>query len=84
MAETNNPGHEILVLTVKHLIFAASKFGNFKRLMYWCSLILPISQFNDLLSFYLFSRGYWLREEYVPYGEHIQSFNSSPFYDMVS
>ena len=31
--------------TVKHLIFAASKFGDFKRLKDWRSLILAVSQF---------------------------------------
>ena len=28
--------------TIKHLIFAASQFGDFKRLTYWHSLILAI------------------------------------------
>ena len=31
------------------LIFAASKFGDFKRLINWHSLILAVSQFNALL-----------------------------------
>ena len=31
--------------TVKQLICAASRFGDFKRLTYWCSLILTVSQF---------------------------------------
>ena len=32
--------------TVKHLILAASNFGDFRRLLYWCSLILPVSKYN--------------------------------------
>ena len=31
-----------------HFIFMASKFGNFKRLAYWRSLILAVSQFYFL------------------------------------
>ena len=37
-----------ILLTVNHLILAASKFVGFKRLAYWCSLILAVSQFNVL------------------------------------
>ena len=37
-------------LNVKHLIFKASKLGDFKRLIYWRSLILAVS-----LSSYCFS-----------------------------
>ena len=33
---------------VKHLIFAASKYCNCKRLIYWRCLILAITEFNDL------------------------------------
>ena len=29
-------------------------------------------------------RGYSLRKEYAPYGEHMLSFNSSPFSDVAS
>ena len=55
--------------TVNCLIFTASKFGDFKRLAYWCSLILAVSQFNGIL-----------KER----REHIPSYNSSPFYDVFS
>ena len=37
-----------LLLTVKHLIFAESKFGDFKRLTYWHISILAVSQLNPL------------------------------------
>ena len=40
--------------TVNHLIFAASKFGNFIRLAYWGILILAVSQSNSLSSCFLF------------------------------
>ena len=36
--------------TVDHLIFVASKFGDFKRLTYWHSLILALSQLNAFLT----------------------------------
>ena len=32
--------------TLNHLIFEASKFGGFKRLMHWRCLNLVVSQFN--------------------------------------
>ena len=35
--------------TVNHFIFTASKFGVFKRLTYWRSLILAVFQFNASL-----------------------------------
>ena len=35
-------------ISVKHLIFEASKFGDFKTLTFWRCLILPVSQFNVL------------------------------------
>ena len=38
--------------TVKHLIFVASKFGDFKRLIYWRSLILAVSEFNAIYSLF--------------------------------
>ena len=34
--------------TVNHLIFVASKFGDFIRLAYWCILVLAVSQCNSL------------------------------------
>ena len=42
------PLHVIMVLIVNHLIFAASTFGDFKRLPYWRNLILAVSQFRAL------------------------------------
>ena len=44
-----------IVMTVNHLIFAASKVGDFKRLTYWCSLILVVPQVNAYQSYFLFS-----------------------------
>ena len=34
--------------TVNNLMFVVSKFGNFKGLIYWLSLILVVSQLNVL------------------------------------
>ena len=41
--------------TIKHLIFGASKFCDFKRLIYWYSLILAVSQFHAFYSYFLLS-----------------------------
>ena len=47
-------------VTVNHIIFASSKFGDFKRMTYWSSLILAVSQFNALLNVFFYSqRGYF-------------------------
>ena len=43
--------------TVNHLIFTVSKFGNFKKLAYWRSLILAVSQFKIFQSYILFLTG---------------------------
>ena len=47
---------------VNHLIFAASKFGDFKRLANVCSLIVALSQLNALQSDFLLLYGLLLRE----------------------
>ena len=36
------------LFTVKHFIIAASKFGNFKTLTFWLSLMFAISHFSAL------------------------------------
>ena len=43
----------VCLLTVNHLIFMASKFGEFKRLTFRRSLILAVSQFNALYSYFI-------------------------------
>ena len=35
-----------ILYTVNHIVFTVSKFGDFKRLTYWRSLILVASLFN--------------------------------------
>ena len=53
---------DFLITAVKHQIFAVSKFGNFKRLTYWRSLILVVSNLMPIkIIFYfhaVFYRGY--------------------------
>ena len=39
--------------TIKHLIFAASKFGGFQILTYWRCLILAVSRFKALQNYFL-------------------------------
>ena len=41
--------------TVNHLIIMASKLGYFKRLTYWRTLILGVSQINIPKRYHLFS-----------------------------
>ena len=41
--------------TVNHLIYPASKLSDFKRLSYWSCLILAVSLYNALISYFLFS-----------------------------
>ena len=41
-----------LLNIVNHLIFVASEFDDFKRLIYWHSLIFAVFQFNDYI-FYI-------------------------------
>ena len=43
-----------LSYTVYHLIFVASKFGDFKRLTYWSNLVLVFCQLDDLYNYFLF------------------------------
>ena len=37
--------------TVKHLISAASKYGDFNRVKHWRGIILAVTQFNTLKKF---------------------------------
>ena len=59
------------VYTVKHLISAALKFGEFKILIYLRSLILTVSQLNVLYNYLRFSLGLFLKEKNFPYKHFI-------------
>ena len=62
--------------TVNSLIFTAPKFGDFKILTYWCSLILVFSQSTVLLRYVLFSKSILKGATFK--GKNILSFNSGP------
>ena len=47
----------VVRVTVNHIIFVSSKFVDFKRMTYWSSLILAVSQFNALLNVFSIFKG---------------------------
>ena len=62
--------------TVNHIIFATSKFGDFKRWTYWCTLNWVIFNSVPYKNYFLFSQGLYLKERIL---EAYFSCNSRPF-----
>ena len=71
-------GKNFQPFTVNHFIFTASKFGDFKRLSYWHSLILTVYHLMPFKVITVSHRGYFKGKNML-YMEHILFFISSPF-----
>ena len=71
--------HILQSCTVNHQIFANSKFGNFKRLTYWCSLILAVSQYNVIKVIFCSHSGYFKGKNMLPKGSIFYPLIVAPF-----